>query len=128
MHVGAEYHARWLIQIRCMSLSDRAWSVGSSRIRGGYRKKRAKCRGVSAAAEHSPFTIAPMRVAGTRKAIASAFTDIPSGERFVAQHFEPAGWRCPQIVKIACGKKRVELSPRAFLIPLKRLTKVPSTR
>src|SRR5262245_20200981 len=44
-------------------------------------KKRASRNAVSAVTERSPLTIAPMRVAGTRKAIASAFTDMPSGAR-----------------------------------------------
>jgi len=35
----------------------------------------------SAVTERSPFTIAPMRVAGTRKAIASALIDSPRGLR-----------------------------------------------
>src|SRR4051794_10490383 len=48
---------------------------------GVVPKKRASRSAVSAVTERSPFTIAPMRVAGTRNDIASAFTDRPSGTR-----------------------------------------------
>ena len=44
-------------------------------------KNRASRNAVSAVTDRSPLTIAPMRVVGTRKAIASAFTDMPSGRR-----------------------------------------------
>ena len=46
---------------------------------------------MSAVTERSPFTIAPMRVAGTRKAIASALTDIPRGLRNSSFSTSP-GW------------------------------------
>ena len=48
---------------------------------GLVSKKRARRNAVSAVTERSPFTMAPMRVAGTRKAIASALIDIPRGLR-----------------------------------------------
>jgi len=54
-------------------------------------KKRASRNAVSAVTERSPLTIAPMRVAGTRNAIASAFTDMPSGARNSAPSTSP-GW------------------------------------
>src|SRR6516162_11326663 len=44
-------------------------------------KNRASRNAVSAVTDRSPLTIAPMRVAGTRNAMASAFTDRPSGRR-----------------------------------------------
>src|ERR1051326_5980912 len=43
--------------------------------------KRARRRAVSAVTDRSPFTMDPIRVAGTRKAIASALTDISIGLR-----------------------------------------------
>ena len=54
-------------------------------------KKRASRNAVSAVTDRSPLTIAPMRVAGTRKAIASAFTDMPSGARNSSLSTSP-GW------------------------------------
>ena len=44
-------------------------------------KNRDSRRAVSADTPRSPFTMAPIRVAGTRSANASAFTDIPNGFR-----------------------------------------------
>src|SRR5689334_7698203 len=46
---------------------------------------------VSAVTARSPFTIAPTRVAGTRSAIASAFTDRLSGFRNSSAMISP-GW------------------------------------
>jgi hypothetical protein len=54
-------------------------------------KKRAKRRAVSAVTARSLLTMAPMRVAGTRKAIAKALTDIPSGLRNSSLSTSP-GW------------------------------------
>src|SRR5205807_3393242 len=54
-------------------------------------KKRASRKAVSAVTDRSPLTMAPMRVAGTRSAIASAFTDIPSGLRNSSLSTSP-GW------------------------------------
>src|SRR6266536_5357254 len=54
-------------------------------------KKRASRNAVSAVTDRSPLTIAPMRVAGTRNAIARAFTDIPSGLRNSSLSTSP-GW------------------------------------
>ena len=48
-------------------------------------------KAVSAVTERSPFTIAPMRVAGTRKAIPSALIDIPRGLRNSSLSTSP-GW------------------------------------
>src|SRR5208282_5743471 len=48
---------------------------------GLVSKNRARRKAMSAVTERSPFTIAPMRVAGTRKAIASALIDNPRGLR-----------------------------------------------
>ncbi len=48
-------------------------------------------KAVSAVTERSPVTIAPMRVAGTRKAIASALIDIPRGLRNSSFSASP-GW------------------------------------
>src|SRR5262245_8115937 len=54
-------------------------------------KKRARRNAVSAVTDRSPLTIAPMRVAGTRNAMASAFTDMPSGRRNSSLSTSP-GW------------------------------------
>src|SRR5262245_19003431 len=54
-------------------------------------KNRASRNAVSPVTDRSPLTIAPMRVAGTRKAMASAFTDIPSGRRNSSPSTSP-GW------------------------------------
>src|SRR6516165_2387853 len=54
-------------------------------------KNRASRKAVSAVTDRSPLTIAPMRVAGTRKAIAKALTDIPSGSRNSWSSTSP-GW------------------------------------
>jgi len=54
-------------------------------------KKRAKRKAVSADTPRSPLTMAPMRVAGTRKAIANALMDIPSGTRNSSLSTSP-GW------------------------------------
>ncbi len=64
------------------------WPVSSSKT-GGWCEKRAKRRFVVTA--RSPLTMAPMRVAGTRKAIAKALTDIPSGLRNSSLSTSP-GW------------------------------------
>src|SRR6202049_1620844 len=58
---------------------------------GPVLKKRARRNAVSAVTARSPFTIAPMRVAGTRKAIASALIDIPRGLRNSSFSTSP-GW------------------------------------
>src|SRR6516225_4598925 len=54
-------------------------------------KKRAKRRAVSAVTARSPLTMAPIRVAGTRKAIAKALIDIRSGLRNSSFSTSP-GW------------------------------------
>src|SRR5215469_14610745 len=54
-------------------------------------KNRARRKAVSAVTDRSPLMIAPMRVAGTRKAMASAFTDMPSGLRNSSLNTSP-GW------------------------------------
>src|SRR6266849_6958274 len=58
---------------------------------GLVRKNRASRNAVSAVTARSPFTMAPIRVAGTRKAIASALTDMPSGLRNSSLITSP-GW------------------------------------
>ncbi len=58
---------------------------------GLVSKNRARRKAVSAVTERSPFTIAPMRVAETRKAIASALIDIPRGLRNSSSSTSP-GW------------------------------------
>ena len=50
-------------------------------------KKRANLKAVSALTERSPFTIAPTRVAGTRNASASAWTESPNGRRYTSTFF-----------------------------------------
>src|SRR5438128_889746 len=52
-------------------------------------KKRASRSAVSAVTARSPLTMAPRRVAGTRKDSASAFTDMPSGWRNSALSTSP---------------------------------------
>ena len=54
-------------------------------------KKRAKRKAVSAVTARSPLTMAPTRVAGTRKAIAKALMDIFSGLRNYSLSTSP-GW------------------------------------
>src|SRR6202046_3918730 len=54
-------------------------------------KNRANRRAVSAVTDRSPLTMAPIRVAGTRKAIASALTDMQSGLRNSSLKISP-GW------------------------------------
>jgi hypothetical protein len=49
-------------------------------LRSGAKEPGKTQRGV-AVTDRSPLTMAPIRVAGTRNAIASAFTDMPSGLR-----------------------------------------------
>ena len=58
---------------------------------GLVRKNRASRNAVSAVTARSPLIIAPTRVAGTRKAIASAFADMPSGLRNSSLSTSP-GW------------------------------------
>jgi hypothetical protein len=54
-------------------------------------KKRAIRKAVSAVTDRSPLTMAPMRVAGTRNAMASAFADIPRGRKNSSLSTSP-GW------------------------------------
>src|SRR4051794_21052335 len=58
---------------------------------GLVSKKRAKRRAVSAVTDRSPFTMAPIRVAGTRKEIDSALIDISRGLRNSSFSTSP-GW------------------------------------
>jgi hypothetical protein len=59
-------------------------------------KKRAKRKAVSAVTARSPLTMAPMRVAGTRKAIAKALTDIANGLRNSSLSTSP-GWEVTRL-------------------------------
>jgi hypothetical protein len=52
-------------------------------------KKRANLKVVSALTEHSPLTMAPIRVAGTRSASASAWTEIHNGRRNSSANTSP---------------------------------------
>src|SRR5882672_629722 len=58
---------------------------------GLVRKKRARRKAVSAVTERSPLMMAPIRVAGTRRAIARALADMPSGLRNSSLKISP-GW------------------------------------
>jgi hypothetical protein len=79
-------------------------------------KKRAKRKAVSAVTARSPLTMAPMRVAGTRKAIAKALTDIARVLRNSLFRTSP-GWAVTRLGRNGSSDSRRFRHRWAFLSP-----------